>query len=186
MHNAVMATYYHVASTDDRPNHSLRPEGTDSWCKHNAAAAKSEPPPKHNYKLPENVSKALLPVYQRLADKRLLQRCTRGKTQNANEALHSLIWSLAPKEKHASLFALEAAVAEAVMRFNAGMAQASSQIMQELHLNQNCTGGQRAAEKDQPRSVNANRKRAASAEFLAVAKKRQRGKQDADYSAGVF
>ncbi|KAH9369087.1 hypothetical protein HPB48_016730 [Haemaphysalis longicornis] len=86
MHNAVMATYCHVTSTDDRPNHSLCPQGAASWCKHNAAAAKREPPPKHSYRLPENVSKALLPVYQRLADKRLLQRCQTGKTENANEA----------------------------------------------------------------------------------------------------
>lgn len=97
------------------------------------------------YKLLENVRIGLLPVYQRLADKGFLQRGQRGKIHNSNEALHSLIWGLAPKEKHASLFAVEAAIAEAVMCFNAGMAEASSTILQELHLHQNCTDGKRAA-----------------------------------------
>ncbi|KAM7284219.1 hypothetical protein ISCGN_001316 [Ixodes scapularis] len=146
MHSAVMATYYHITSTDEKKNHSLCPSGVDSWCKHNAATAKDEPPPKHRYKLPDNVSNALLPVYQRLADKRLLRRCRRGKTQNANEALHSVIWSLTPKHKHASLFAVETAVADAIMRFNVGKQQATSSILQELQLDQSCKGGQRAAE----------------------------------------
>ncbi|KAM7295256.1 hypothetical protein ISCGN_024761, partial [Ixodes scapularis] len=186
MHSAVMATYYHITSTDEKKNHSLCPSGVDSWCKHNAATAKDEPPPKHRYKLPDNVSDALLPVYQRLADKRLLRRCRRGKTQNANEALHSVIWSLTPKHKHASLFAVETAVADAIMRFNVGMQQATSSILQELQLDQSCKGGQRAVEKDCHRSVRAARKRAASAAFQAAAKRRQRGKPHGDYSPGAF
>lgn len=59
------------------------------------------------------------------------------------------------------------------MRFNTGMAEASSQILQELHLDQDCTGGQRAAEKNQCSVVNANQKRAAPVAFPAAAKKGQ-------------
>lgn len=106
MHSAVMATYHHITSTDERQGYSLCPSGTNSRCRHNAATGRDEPPPKHRYNIPDNVSAALLTVYQRLADKKLLQRCQRGKTQNANEALHSVIWNLAPKHKHASLFVL--------------------------------------------------------------------------------
>ena len=32
MVNAVLATLYHVASTDDDPDHGLCPAGEDSWC----------------------------------------------------------------------------------------------------------------------------------------------------------
>ncbi|KAH7966550.1 hypothetical protein HPB49_017443 [Dermacentor silvarum] len=103
MHTAVWATYYHVTSTDNKSNHSLCPRGPDSWCKHNAAMAIHEPTPKSNYNLPEAVGTALRPVYERLSDKKLLQRCQRAKTQNANEALQSVIWSLAQKDKNVSV-----------------------------------------------------------------------------------
>ncbi|XP_077531040.1 uncharacterized protein LOC144143104 [Haemaphysalis longicornis] len=186
MHDAVMATYNHVTSTDERPNHGLCPSGPGSWCKHNAAIANVEKPPKHSYNLPEHVSKALLPVYTRLADKELLRRCQRGKTQNANEALHSVIWSLMPKTRHASLIAVEAAVAEAVMRFNAGTLEASSRILRELRLPQNCKDSQRAQEKDSQRAASSERKRAASASFVSAARRRHRGKPDENYSPGAF
>lgn len=185
MHKAVMATYYHISSTDEHPNHSLCPSGTNSWCKQNAAAARGEPLPKHR-SLPEHVSKALLPVYERLADKRLLERCHRGKTQNANESLHSVIWSLMPKTKHASLVAVETAVAEAVMRYNAGMKEASSRILQEMQIQQSSKGIQRAEEKDCQRLASAERKRAASASFLQAAKRRHQAKPCSDYSPGAY
>lgn len=89
MHNAVMATYHHITSNDMRANHQLCPAVKRSRCKQNAAQARGEPVSKHRYNLPDHVCTALLPVYESLADKKLLQRCQRGKTQNANESLHS-------------------------------------------------------------------------------------------------
>lgn len=186
MHTAVWATYYHVTSTDEKPNHSFCPHGPYSWCKYNAAIAKNEPPPKSRYNLPYAVSNALRPVYERLSDKKLLQRCQRGKTQNANESLHSIIWSLVPKEKNASLFAVEAAVAEAVMRFNLGSHQSSSHILSELHVQQTCAGSRRASEKDSRRVANADRKRTSSAAFQEAIKKRHKEKPASDYSPGAF
>ncbi|KAH8039869.1 hypothetical protein HPB51_009125 [Rhipicephalus microplus] len=90
-----------------------------------AAMARNEPIPKGKYNSPEAVSNALRPVYERLSDEKLLQRCTRGKTQNANEDLHSVIWGLSPKDKNASLFAIETAMADAVMHFNLGNKESS-------------------------------------------------------------
>ncbi|KAH7935669.1 hypothetical protein HPB52_011750 [Rhipicephalus sanguineus] len=177
MHKAVWATYYHVTSTDEKSNHSFCPHGPESWCKHNAAMARNEPIPKSKYNLPEAVSNALRPVYERLSDKELLQRCTRGKTQNANEALHSVIWSLSPKDKNASLFAVETAVADAVMRFNLGNKESTRSNMH---------GNQRAVEKDYRRAVGSERKRASSAAFQAAAKKKHKQKPASDYSAGAF
>ncbi|KAH7964770.1 hypothetical protein HPB49_001251 [Dermacentor silvarum] len=186
MHNAVWATFYHITSTDERPNHSFCPRGLTSWCKHNSAMAKNEPPPKSRYNVPEAVSSALRPIFERLADKKLLQQCMRGQTQNANEALHSVIWSLAPKDKNASLFAVEAAVAEAVIRFNLGTHETSSSILKELQLEQTFQGSKRITEKDCRRTAGAERKRMSSAAFQAAAKRRQRGKPHPDYSPGAF
>ncbi|KAH9384885.1 hypothetical protein HPB48_026915 [Haemaphysalis longicornis] len=91
-----------------------------SWCKHRSAEAEEEPQPADQYRLSRHVAEALLPVYQRLSDPQLLARCQGGKTQNATESLHSVIWSLLSKDEHASLFTVETAVHEAVSRDNPG------------------------------------------------------------------
>lgn len=185
-HNAVMATYHHITSNDSEANHSLCPTGPDSWCRQNAAAAKGEPAPKHRHHLPPHVCQALLPIYERLADKKLLQRCQRGKTQNSNESLHSLIWSLAPKHRHASLLAIEAAVAEAVMRFNAGNLQTSSGILSELTLNPGLCNARRMAEKDRLRAAESARKRASSDNVQRALRKRHMNQKQSDYMPGAY
>lgn len=63
MEKAVMASYYHITSNDDESNHSLCPDGPDSWCRQNAAKAKGQPVPKRHYNLPPRGGKALLPIY---------------------------------------------------------------------------------------------------------------------------
>ena len=42
------------------------------------------------------VAKEMIPIYERLSDPNLLKRMIRGKTQNANESLHNVIWSRVP------------------------------------------------------------------------------------------
>ena len=61
-----------------------------------------------------------MPVYQRLASTSLLERCVSGRTQNANESLHSMIWRKCPKEGFGSVRRVEIAVAQAVCDFNVG------------------------------------------------------------------
>ncbi|KAH7968668.1 hypothetical protein HPB52_010611 [Rhipicephalus sanguineus] len=89
-----------------------------------------------------------LDILNRLSERSLLQRCLRGKTQNSNESFHSVIWSLLAKEQHWSLFAAQAAVAEAVLRFNAGNEHAATAVLAELDVDITSTGSNRAKEKD--------------------------------------
>ncbi|KAH9380598.1 hypothetical protein HPB48_018795 [Haemaphysalis longicornis] len=175
MHKAVMATYHHITSNDTVSNHSLCPPGPDSCCRQNTAKAKGEPTPKHRYNLPPHVCEALLPVYERLSDKKLLQRCLQGKTQNSNESLHSMIWALAPKEKHASLFTVQAAVAEAVLKFNAGNERASASILKQLDLNPGLASTKRMAEKDRRRGSASARKHKSADSMQRAFKKRHSG-----------
>lgn len=186
MENAVLATYDHVTSTDAKPNHSRCPKGEESWCTYNKAVARQQAPPKHRYNLPAHVAEALLPVYTRLSDRKLLNRCQRGKTQNSNESLHSVIWSLVPKSKHASLFTVETAAAEAITRFNAGTKHASEAILKELHLSQGSTAAQRCAEKDQHRLVASDKKHTRAEKFMHAIKKRRMKENDGDYEPGGF
>ncbi|KAH7967571.1 hypothetical protein HPB52_000134 [Rhipicephalus sanguineus] len=71
MENAVLATCYHMTSTDQKPQHSRCPKGEESWCAHNKAVARQQAPPKHRYNLSEHVAEDLLPVYTHLSDRKL-------------------------------------------------------------------------------------------------------------------
>ncbi|KAH7932065.1 hypothetical protein HPB52_024918 [Rhipicephalus sanguineus] len=158
MRRAVMASYHHVTSTDEEPHHDLCPEGADSWCSYNASKINGVPPPKHSYKLPRYVADALLPIYERLSQASLLQRCLGAKTQNASEAFHSVLWSLMPKEQHASLIAVETALHDAVLRYNAGCYRATQELASSVGLTPGHLAIQRAAEKDSVRLKKAKKR----------------------------
>ncbi|GFX95027.1 uncharacterized protein TNCV_3046591 [Trichonephila clavipes] len=71
-------------------------------------------------KLSEHVLEKIFPVYQRLANDELLERCREGKTQNANESIHSVIWKNFPKETFVSKKRLEMSVISAIGGYNFG------------------------------------------------------------------
>ena len=105
MKSAVFASLYHCSSTDKAAKHNKCPSGFESWCFCQRALAGNEKPKSHTTmktKLSENVLTKILPVYQSFASDDLLARCASGKTQNANESLHSIIWKNCPKETFVS------------------------------------------------------------------------------------
>ncbi|KAH8025539.1 hypothetical protein HPB51_009479 [Rhipicephalus microplus] len=184
MQRAVMATYHHVTSTDQDPHHELCPEGAQSWCRHRAAEAKREPQPKHKRSLPDYVAAAMLPIYERLSQKSLLQRCLGAKTQNASESFHSILWSLMPKEQHSSLIAVETALHEAVLRYNAGCCKATQVISDSIGLQPGHLAIQRAREKN-ALCLKKNSKR--HQEKMKARQKKKRVRQDtSSYCAGAF
>ena len=127
MKKAIMASLHHCYSTDDKPRHELCPTGVDSWCFFQDAISRHEPPGPHDkfVRTPLNYNKLnqyLQPIYERLTDPVLLGRCVAGKTQNANECLHSLIWSRCAKDKFACRRRVLFAVLTAVREFNFGAA----------------------------------------------------------------
>ncbi|XP_077517393.1 uncharacterized protein LOC144128162 [Amblyomma americanum] len=183
MQRAVMATYYHITSTDGEPHHELCPPGPLSWCNHRSAEAEGQPAPAHKYKLSAKVAEALLPVYQRLSDPQLLARCKGGKTQNAAESLHSVIWSLISKDQHASLFAVETAVHEAISRYNSGSLKAYSDLCTTLGLRPGALSLQRAVEKDSQRMKKAHKVHLLKGQR---AKKSPAAKDTKFYNAGAF
>lgn len=183
MQRAVMATFYHITSTDAEPHHELCPPGPLSWCKHRAAEAEGKPQPPHKYKLHSRVAEALLPVYQRLSDPQLLERCRGNKTQNASESLHSVVWSLLSKDEHASLFTVEAAVHEAVAKYNSGSLRAYTEVCAALGIKPGTLAIQRAAEKDRQRT----RKASHAHQIKGQKPKRSFPSKDSkDYASGAF
>ncbi|GFX45205.1 uncharacterized protein TNCV_3432531 [Trichonephila clavipes] len=75
-------------------------------------------------KLSEEVAAKIMPVYQSLASKEILLHCVSGKTQNANESLHSCIWRkcvcVCPKDRFVSKRRIDLAVTAAVNEVNIG------------------------------------------------------------------
>ena len=61
-----------------------------------------------------------MPICQRLSEENLLNRCSRNKTQNANEFLHHLIWKFSPKTIFNGRNTLETAVLLALCQFSMG------------------------------------------------------------------
>ncbi|XP_071633109.1 uncharacterized protein [Temnothorax longispinosus] len=119
MKKAIMATYYHLTSTDRQPQHHFCPIGVDSWCAYNAAQANNStfthPVPLH-----KDIQKHILPIYQDLSRDDLLERCVGAFTQNANESFNATVWRLAPKHLNCGWKIVEIAAYLAGGIFNDG------------------------------------------------------------------
>ncbi len=118
----IMAILFHLSSTDDSPKHVHCPEGASSWRFWQRAKAKVDVPGVHkeHNTLPPDIGSRLVPVFQRLSDEKLIQRCSRKKTQNPNESLHQLIWKICPKSIYVGRRTLSTAVALATCQFSMG------------------------------------------------------------------
>ena len=58
----------------------------------------------------------------------------RGMTQNANECLHSVIWSVVPKEQFHSNTEVELGICLGVLLFNQGWTRSNRKIFEELDM----------------------------------------------------
>ena len=140
MRRAIWATLFHCMSTDEEPQHEKCPDGADSWCFYKKAIAMDKVPNSHkqHVRVPLDVSvaKEMVPIYDRLSDPNLLKRMEQGKTQNANESLHNVIWSRCPKTVFVGYHKLHGAVASAIAAFNEGAVHLS-QVLQRLAIESN-------------------------------------------------
>ena len=122
MRKAIWATIKHCTSTDEEPKHQDCPVGVRSYCFYQRALARNETPDKHDSStyLNSKVAAEMEPLYQRLTDEDLLRGCLLGKTQNANESIHSVIWAKCPKHLFVRKQRLDIGVSLGVAEFNMG------------------------------------------------------------------
>ena len=122
MKKRIFAILYHLCSTDKDPKHVHCPPGDRSWCFWQRAIPQGETPGKHNEHetLPLANGTKMVPIFQRLTEEKLLSRCTMNRTQNSNESLHNIVWSLCPKRVFAGKKTVENAVAMAILQFTIG------------------------------------------------------------------
>lgn len=198
MKTAIYATLYHSMSTDVKPQHNKCPSGSESWCFYQRAIAEGRPPPPHHGNvgtpLREEYLAKVIPVYQRLASDHLLSRCLMGKTQNANESLHSRIWQKCPKTNFVSKGRVEYAVGQAICEFNVGCKKTLEETQKLLNLLPG-TESKRIAQQRLQRSVrNAdlrrNTKLNKARQVIKLAKIKAQGtvkkNEGTTYQAGAF
>lgn len=75
---------YHVASTEDNPQHHLCPDGEDSWYGYRREKESYQ----HRNVLPESIVKLIEPIFDDLSDANLLKKFRHGLTQNVHEWNH--------------------------------------------------------------------------------------------------
>lgn len=133
MKAAVYASLFHSVSTNDDPHHTHCPKGPKSWCKFQRAQATGEDIPEHKPLMKREIAEKLLPIYKRMSEPALLERCSRMRTQNANECFNAQVWRRCPKTEAASLRTVETACAMAVLEFNHGP-QGYHQVLEKLGI----------------------------------------------------
>ena len=134
MKKCIYASLFHNSSLDDEKRHQFCPRSKESWCSWQKEKAEGKSPsfqPKLN--LPKAIYDLAVPIYKELTAESLLQKCLHGKTQNANEALHGLIWQRCPKTVYCGRKNLEVGVASAVCAINDGQA-AIKYVLERMSL----------------------------------------------------
>ena len=115
------------------PLHHMCPNGPTSWCKHNRAVAKGDPPPPHHQTIPYEIAVIVKPVFLRLSSTNLMERCVLGATQNQSESFNGCVWNYCPKTDFQSSAVVEIATNLAVLTFNSGKGALKS-VLQFLCL----------------------------------------------------
>lgn len=157
MRKEIYATLYHKISTDENPQHDRCPEGEDSWCSwQRAKASHTLELYTHKPAMPMQVFDAVQPIYKDLTREDLLSRCLGGFTQNANESLNSIVWSIAPKTISSGKTVVDIATDIAVITFNCGF-QGLLDVMSTFQLKINTQLYNFVMEVDRRRVTAANR-----------------------------
>ncbi|GFT64253.1 uncharacterized protein TNCV_5134211 [Trichonephila clavipes] len=119
MKRAIWAIYFHKLSTEDNPQHTLRPLGEDSWCGYNRSIVTGEFYI-HRHSLPESILLKVKKVFRDLTEKDLFKKYLHGRTQNPNESFNECIWERIPKTVFVGIETLKFGVMDAVICFNDG------------------------------------------------------------------
>ncbi|GFW90203.1 uncharacterized protein TNCV_1790231 [Trichonephila clavipes] len=73
------------------------------------------------------------PIFKSPSDKKLLEKCTHGKTQNPNKSFNHCIWERLPKTTFLSIESMKIGVMDAEITFNDG-AQSRIRVLEEIGI----------------------------------------------------
>ena len=131
--NIIALLNHSIQNEDPTKQHRFCPVGENSWCKWQQDCAMGTSMYKGDDCLPPVFLELLKPTFMHLSDSKLLERCVRGKTQNNNESINSLVWARCPKHKHHGVKVVKCAVASAVCHFHSGAASREG-VMKRLQI----------------------------------------------------
>ena len=133
-------------------------------------AAGTEKNYKHSRSLSPAIADIVKPVYQRLSERSLLERCARGATQNSNEALNKMIRQMCPKTSFCSSETVSTSVYLAIIIWNDGYSKLEA-VLEHMACE---VGSYTSVELKRLDVLRAkNRKRKSSSEEKASRKKRR-------------
>lgn len=120
MQSAVIAAFFHTCSSKGNPMHGQCPKGADSWCKFQRAKALKNKYVDKSAGIPTDIMKIIKPSYMELCDRKLLEKCLHGKTQNANESFNGVLWQMIPKQTFVEFKTFQLGAYIALLQFNQG------------------------------------------------------------------
>ena len=190
---AIWGGLMHRCSTDEAPQHQYCPAGANSWCKWQQVQAGTRPSYEHKPAISKAVFDVLKPIYVKLSERQLLERCLMGATQNSNESFNAIVWSMCPKEGFCGVEVVQIATGLAVCTFNF-----EAVSMPEILHEYACVRGvltSTAAEREDVQRVRKADRKASPAEKESRKKRRRhrKGWEEAtieakgpEYEAGAF
>ena len=168
--NIIAILHHSVKLNDPAKQHRFCPLGEKSWCKWQQDQATGTKTYKGDDCLPEVFLEILKPTFLTLSDSKLLERCVRGKTQNPNECINSMVWVRCPKHKHHGAKVVRCAAASAVCHFHKGT-DIRKKIMERLSVPHGANTSRSIDIRDRKRL------RKADSQATAKEKKRRQGLQ---------
>ncbi|CAF1614937.1 unnamed protein product, partial [Didymodactylos carnosus] len=112
MYKRSWAIFKHRYSTNDEPMHE--------WCQYLQAAANGQTSDHSKSSIPRPCLDMIKPAFDELCSRESLERVVEGGSQNANEAFHSLLWTMVPKHRYWSSTIIRIALGLSAMVFNDG------------------------------------------------------------------
>ena len=194
MKQEIMAGLYHTCRSHSFPEqHQFCPKGDASWCRWQRDQASGGEEYSDKNCLPACFLEILKPVYESLCKDDLLQRCSGGFTQNANESFNSVLWSRSLKHRYHGPRSVETAVASAVLQFNSG-AHAALNVLQGMAIQSSSSAFAVASRRDRKRLSSASRKESSVAKRVRQSARLSRKRKDDDlqeqegttYAPGAF
>ena len=86
---ALLASFFHAASSEDGNYHTYCPVSSTSWCQYQADIVYGTKLYKPGKGLESEVVRYVKEEYEKLTDEKELAKCLHGLTQNANESFNS-------------------------------------------------------------------------------------------------
>ena len=120
MQDAILASLFHVTSSENDNFHVYCPKTSDSWCQYQRDAINNTNLYTPGAGISNVVIAAIKPVYADLTKPEILHKYLHGLTQNPNESFYPTIWERVQKTVYCGLDTLELAVYDVVVNYNYG------------------------------------------------------------------